>query len=135
MTSCLPRKLRSGVDSDGLLDANARFYEAFEHRDLGAMRTLWADSDDSICVHPGWTPIYGKENIAASWYALLSNGEQLHFMVADARTIIAGETGTVTCIEEMIDGKQTGRAFAMNTFVRSGDAWRLLVHVATPILR
>ena len=51
----------------GVLGANAEFYSAFSVRSLSRMESLWADSEDVVCIHPGSSPIYSREQVISSW--------------------------------------------------------------------
>ena len=51
----------------GVLGANAEFYSAFSVRSLSRMESLWADSEDVVCIHPGSAPIYSREQVISSW--------------------------------------------------------------------
>lgn len=119
-----------------LLEANLAYYDAFEQGDLDAMAELWEHSEVAICGHPGWRPIHGWAFVKAAWYALFTNGEQLHFLLADVHAHVHGEIGMVSCIEEIIDGDLPGRVAAFNVFaLDEGGRWRMRVHVGSSIAR
>mmetsp|Transcript_3985 Transcript_3985/g.5934 ORF Transcript_3985/g.5934 Transcript_3985/m.5934 type:complete len:207 (-) Transcript_3985:84-704(-) len=53
-------------DMAAVLRINADFYQAFLDRNIDSMRTLWMDSDDVICIHPG-AELVGYNNIVSAW--------------------------------------------------------------------
>ncbi|HET7735550.1 MAG TPA: nuclear transport factor 2 family protein [Nocardioidaceae bacterium] len=120
--------------------ANAAFYEAFEQGDIDAMRALWIDSPDSVCVHPGGTPLRGTSAIARSWAVIMANTPYIQFFLTDVEVSVDGDCATVTCTENVLTGDDNpnvfggGRAVATNVFLRKGEDWRLWVHHASPVL-
>jgi len=117
-------------DAQSLLTANQAFYAAFEARDTDSMSEVWDQTDDAYCVHPGWPPLYGWAKIAASWYMLFTNPENLQFVVARADPIIVGQVGWVLCEENLLDSDVVGRVVSMNLFVLRKSSWKLVAHIA-----
>ncbi|HSV40794.1 MAG TPA: nuclear transport factor 2 family protein [Nocardioidaceae bacterium] len=121
-------------------DANTAFYEAFEQGDIDAMRALWLDGPDTICVHPGGTPLRGTSAIARSWALIMANTPYIQFFLTDVEVSVQGDVATVTCTENVLTGDENpdvfggARAVATNVFLRRGDDWRLWVHHASPVL-
>lgn len=109
-----------------VLDANDAFYRAFARRDVPAMEALWADDDPVTCVHPGWDPIRGREEVLASWRAVL-RGNAPAVRCARASAHVAGDVAWVLCREVIPSGPPLA---ATNVFVRRGGAWRLCHHQA-----
>ena len=58
---------------DAVLFANEAFYRAFADRDIAAMEEIWASEAPVACIHPGWSPVIGRERVLASWRAILAN--------------------------------------------------------------
>jgi SnoaL-like domain len=117
---------------DGLVEANHAFYAAFEARDTTAMAAVWEHLDRAYCTHPGWPPLYGWGKIAASWYMLFTNQENLQFVVGRTDPFIVGEVGWVLCEENLLDEEVVGRVVSLNLFVHDGKAWKMTAHVAGP---
>lgn len=120
--------------------ANEEFYAAFEAFDLDRMSALWDHGDDVYCVHPGGEVIAGWGPVRRSWAAIFARSRYLQFIVTDVRVL--HESGTVTCVENILTdhapggrGFGAGRAVATNLFVRRDDAWRMLAHHASPVIR
>ncbi len=125
---------------------NAAFYAAFEAADLDAMRELWLDHPESLCVHPGALPVRGASAISRSWALIMANTPYIQFFLTDVEvSVLSGEgrdVASVTCTENVLTGdERTGpdafggtRAVATNVFVRTEDGWRLWIHHASPVL-
>jgi ketosteroid isomerase-like protein len=114
-----------------ILEANQAFYRAFAARDLAAMAVLWAVGVPVACIHPGWDAIDGRQQVLASFRAILESPAAPAVRCTLARAHLIGETGTafVTC-HELVQG---ARLVATNGFVREEGAWRLFLHQSTPL--
>ena len=116
-------------DVASLLRANAAFYDAFATSDIESMDELWARGVDVVCIHPGWPPLHGREEVMDSWRAILLDGEAPDIVCDAPRASWLGETGLVTCIEQI--GEQA--LVASNAFVLQGGVWQLVSHHAGPV--
>lgn len=122
--------------------ANAAFYVAFESADLDAMRELWVDDAETLCVHPGALPVRGTPAINRSWALIMANTPYIQFFLTDVEVSILGEVAAVTCTENVLTADETtdeetfngAKAVATNVFVRTGGGWRLWIHHASPVL-
>jgi ketosteroid isomerase-like protein len=118
-----------------VLSANQAIYDAFEARDLAAMRALWIGDGDVLCTHPGWPTLHGAGPVLASWETLLSNDQHLQFIVTNARATVVGDAGWVTCDENVLGGGGGGTVAALNLFRRRGDGtWQVVGHHGSPIM-
>ena len=121
---------------------NARFYAAFESADLDAMRELWLDDPDALCVHPGALPIRGNSAISRSWGLIMANTPYIQFFLTDVEVGLTREVASVTCTENVLtagetvgaDGFGGATAVATNVFVRTGHGWRLWIHHSSPVV-
>ena len=126
-------------DDAAVLAANASFYRAFEASDLDAMSDLWEHSDRVECVHPGWAALHGWGEVSASWAALFGGRQRLQFILTDERVAVVGDVGWVSVDENLLAGDvsgsagSTGTVAALNVFVRSGGAWRMVAHHGSPV--
>lgn len=116
-----------------LLVANQAFYDAFEARDLDAMAAIWEQSERATCTHPGWPALRGWPAVAMSWKAILGGPRPEQFILTDVAAHVVGDAGWVTLDENLVGGAST--VSAVNVFVRAGDAWRMVAHHASPVLR
>ncbi|MGA8211211.1 MAG: nuclear transport factor 2 family protein [Nocardioidaceae bacterium] len=122
--------------------ANAAFYAAIEAADLDAMRALWLDAPDSVCVHPGGVPVRGAGPIGRSWALVMASTDYIQFFLTDVAVALRADVASVTVTENVLTGdRSTGpdafggsKAVATNIFVRTAVGWRLWVHHAAPVL-
>jgi ketosteroid isomerase-like protein len=122
--------------------ANAAFYAAFEEGDLDAMRALWLDDPDSVCIHPGALPVRGAGAVHRSWALVMAHTSYIQFFLTDVEISLRDDVATVTCTENVLTGDdRTGpdafggaKAQATQVFVRTPAGWRLWVRHAAPVL-
>ncbi len=122
--------------------ANAAFYSAFENADLDAMRDLWLEDAETLCVHPGAMPVRGTPAISRSWALIMANTPYIQFFLTDVETSVLGDVASVTCTENVLTADETtddgafngAKAVATNVFVRTAEGWRLWIHHASPVL-
>lgn len=127
--------------------ANEELYAAIEAADLDRMGRVWLDHPyhrDVVCVHPGWPPIQGRDQVLRSWAAIMANTAYIQFFLTDVEISIAGEVAVVTCAENILTavgddaGESSelsgGRVVATNVFRRTPTGWRLWLHHASPVL-
>ena len=123
--SCTPlhRCIALKLHLNSLLFANETFYRAFAERDAALMNAVWAEREPVTCLHPGWPPVEGRDNVMQSWHAILTGPASPDIECLHARAGIHNDTGIVICYERI------GQDFliATNIFIRSGDGW-LMVH-------
>ena len=120
---------------------NATFYEAFESADLDTMQDLWLDAPDSVCVHPGSTPVRGTGPINRSWALVMANTPYIQFFLTDVQVRVDEDVAYVTCTENVLssgegapeEGFAGGKALATNVFRRTSSGWRLWIHHASPV--
>lgn len=117
-----------------MLAVNARFYEAFEARDLDLMSAVWEHSDRVTCVHPGWSRLHGWGAVAASWLALFQGPQHLQFILTDTQVEVLGDVAWVTVDENLLADDSSGTVSALNVFVRGDDGqWLVVAHHAGPV--
>lgn len=118
------------TDHDALVFANEAFYAAFRDGDMSAMEQLWATDTPVFCIHPGWNPLFGRDQVLHSWRRIMRGGSRPNVICHDPKPHIMENVGTVICFE------QIGADFlvATNMFVRQSKSniWRLFHHHAGP---
>jgi len=112
-----------------VLAANRAFYDALNAKDLVAMDALWARSVSVACVHPGWNVLAGREQVMASWTAILGNPAQPRVQSGAESAYLFGDVAYVIC-RELVSGAPLA---ATNVFVREGGVWRLAHHHSSPV--
>ena len=113
---------------DAVLFANEAFYLAFRSRDVAAMADLWAARLPVTCIHPGWPPIYGRDEVLESWRGIMTAEGSPPITCHAPRAHVYGDLGTVICYERVPDSY----LIATNIFVRHGGVWKLVHHQAGP---
>ncbi len=122
-----------------ILQANKRFYEAFEQLDIEAMSAVWLHAERARCIHPGWRTLRGWPAIKESWIAIFSNTQEIKFTITDISVSLTDRMAWVSCVENIID---SGNAIpvvsaieATNIFEWVGSEWRLVQHHASMAIR
>ena len=115
-------------ETDAVLFANEAFYRAFADKDEDAMIDVWSSAAPASCLHPGWGPLFGREEVLRSWLAIIRNPDSPPIICHDARAQIYGDTACVVCFEE-ISGNYL---IATNVFVHEGRVWKMVHHQAGP---
>jgi ketosteroid isomerase-like protein len=127
------------VSDDGeVVEANARFYRAFETLDIAEMDRVWAHGEHVQCVHPGWPRLSGWDAVRTSWETIFTNTAEMRFTVSDVQAVVGDELAWVTCTENILS-EVAGRVsvtaiLATNLFERGPGGWRLVHHHASHVL-
>ena len=117
------RYARAMSEEMDIVTANESFYEAFRGEDLEAMDRLWAQRAPVACVHPGWPPLIGRDQVMASWRAIMAGGAP-PIRCGVARVLMLGDVAQVVCEEQIGDD----RVVATNVFVREDGRWAMVHH-------
>ncbi|MCH2522970.1 MAG: nuclear transport factor 2 family protein [Dehalococcoidia bacterium] len=124
--------------TDSLIEANTRFYRAFELFDIEEMNELWDKELAVTCIHPGWPLIQGRSEILQSWINIFNNTMVMQFTITESSIKIEGEWGWIVCTESLrsvVNGKvNEGRVEATNIFRRVKNQWYLVHHHGSPII-
>ena len=64
------------ISDEGLLAANATFYDALERGDLDSMERTWAHDGDVMCAHPGRVSLWGWPDVSESWRLIFESGRE-----------------------------------------------------------
>src|SRR5439155_50868 len=102
-----PRGRRAGgelpvSDDAEVVEANARFYRAFEALDIAEMDRVWAHGEHVKCVHPGWPLLSGWEAVRESWETIFTNTEEMRFTLSNVSAVVGGHQAWVTCTENIL---------------------------------
>jgi hypothetical protein len=118
------------IPDRAVLEVNLSFYEAFAAQDLGAMDALWSRTQPCSCVHPGWQPIFGRDQVMASWRAVLG-ADSPPIRCEEPQATVVGEMAFVLCVERIA----VAQLCATNLFVLEDGLWRMVHHHAGPFAR
>jgi ketosteroid isomerase-like protein len=114
-------------------EAEAAFYEAFEHADVEAMMGVWAADEAIVCVHPNGPRLEGRAPIRESWAEIFAPGTRLKFTLAE-RACTRDAATSVHLLKEIIevDGVLQGVMLATNVYRLIGGDWLMVLHHASP---
>ena len=116
-------------------EAENAFYDAFERADLAAMMTVWAESDDVVCIHPQGPRLAGFEAVRDSWMQVFAGGSQLRVRTTDVQ-VFDGQTVCVRNVVELLAppgrAEPTHTVLATNVYELTDAGWRMTVHHASP---
>ena len=116
------------VDPAVIQFANDNFYLAFNSRDAVQMSGLWAEDYPCVCIHPGWAPLLGREEILQSWENIFSGQEQgVQITCHSPRVLLQGDLFSVICYEQL----PTSWLVATNNFVIEAGSVRMVHHQAS----
>lgn len=125
------------VNEDKAQSANQKFYDAFNKRDIEAMKQVWGNDKRVTCVHPGWPPLKEFEPILNSWAGIFENSGNMEIRISDVQVLEKETFAWVSCIEKLFTIADTGvlasQVYATNLFQLEGDAWKMVMHHASPV--
>lgn len=115
--------------TEAVLAANAAFYSAFNERDTASMDVIWARRAAVSCIHPHGNLLTSREQVMASWFAMLANPAQGKIVVGGEVVSVRGEVAMVAC-REFVAGTPV---VATNLFVLEDGHWRMAHHHGSPV--
>lgn len=137
------------ADIEAITEANEEFYAAAEAGDLDRLGAIWLAGpfEASVqCVHPGWAPVFGREDVLRSWAVVCANTPFLQFFLTDVRIDVVDRIAVVSLTENIITDMSAGsseedpgfiaggRATTINIFRRTEEGWRLWMHHASAVM-
>ena len=120
--------------TDQILAANSGFYDAFNARDLDAMRSCWARRDDVSSIPPIGDPAVGWEEVLESFEAGFAHPDAFTLTAEVLSVTFEDPVATVSCTECLqCHGKDAVRhdMLATNVFVLGDEGWLLTHHHAS----
>jgi len=109
-----------------IIFANDAFYAAFARRDIAAMNDAWSRAEGVTCIHPGWPPITGRDEVMKSWRSILHHPASPQIVCHQPQARVFGDIAYVICFEQIDDAF----LIATNIFIREERGWKLLHHQA-----
>ncbi len=126
------------ITRESLLEINKNYYKAFENFDLETMSQIWDNSDEVICIHPGWEILIGWDQVLEGWKKIFMEESLLKFTIRNPNTIIFSEFGIVSCIEEIFistrDSISQTFIATTNLFRQTSRGIRMFYHHSSPVL-
>jgi hypothetical protein len=137
------------ADIAEITEANEEFYNAAEAGDLDRLGAIWLSGpfEASVqCVHPGWAPVFGRDDVLRSWAVVCANTPFLQFFLTDVRVDVVDRIAVVSLTENIITDMSAGtseddpgfiaggRATTINLFRRSAEGWQLWMHHASAVM-
>lgn len=117
-------------------DVETAFYEALESADLDAMMAVWADDEDSVCIHPGGPRHTGYVAIREAWRRIFEAGARLRVLVVSPNIVQTPLSAVHSLLQQIsIVGDDTVHApvAATNVYVRGPLGWRMVLHHSSPV--
>jgi ketosteroid isomerase-like protein len=124
--------------TDSIIEANTRFYRAFELFDIEDMSEIWDKEEGITCIHPGWPLIQGRKEVLQSWINIFNNTMVMQFTITESSIKIEGDWAWIICKEylrSVVNGKvNEGKVEATNIFRRIEKTWYLVHHHGSPVM-
>jgi len=92
---------------------NLRFYKAFESLSIEKMEEVWKNSNDVICVHPGWEMFSSWTAIRESWMRIFENTKMIRFLVTNLKIKVFEKIAVVICLENIDTTIEDGNSIRM----------------------
>ena len=125
------------INKDKAHSANENFYEAFNKRDIEAMKNIWGKGVQATCIHPGWPPLKGFEPILDSWEGIFKNSGNMEVQISDVQVLASNDLAWISCIEKLYTIAESGvlasNIFSTNLFHLEEDVWKMVMHHASPV--
>jgi ketosteroid isomerase-like protein len=127
----------SDHDLQDVIEANARFYRAFESLDIELMAEVWARGEHVKCVHPGWGLLSGWDAVKASWELIFSNTREIRFTLTEVRVHVRNPLAWVVLTENLMSRAQDDvtatSVLATNIYEKTDGAWKMIHHHASHV--
>lgn len=115
-------------------NAENHFYDAFSNCDLEKMMSVWLDSNEISCIHPGGSALVGMSQITLSWQQIFSPRSKRVF---DLKTInqISADEFCLRLVQENIYLEEKNLAaptiYATNIYRKIDFSWFMISHHAS----
>ena len=115
--------------------AEDAYYDAFDEHDLTKMMSVWADSDETVCLLPMYPAIKGREAIEKAFQPILRQDSNFEVEIRHMHWIESGDMA-IHLVQERI--KVTGQpdqfVYATNIFQKNATGnWHLTMHQNSPV--
>ena len=110
------------------------FYDAFSNCDLEKMMSVWLDSNEISCIHPGSSALVGKSQITLSWQQIFKPRAKRIFNLETINQISANDF-CVRLVQENIYLEEKNFAappiYATNIYRKIDCSWFMISHHAS----
>ena len=115
-------------------NAEKHFYDAFSNCDLEKMMSVWLDSNEIFCIHPGSSALVGTSQITLSWQQIFSLRSKRVFNLETINQISAKDF-CLRLVQENIylEGKNFAAPpiYATNIYRKIDCSWFMISHHAS----
>lgn len=114
-------------------DVEQAFYEALVRGDADQMMLLWAEDEDTLCVHPTGVRLQGIVPIRESWRSVFANAR----LRVEAEQIGHWQGGVLSVhhLSEVLfvgdDPSPHGPLHVTHVFARGAHGWRMVARHAS----
>ena len=120
-----------------MLEANQKFYGAFNKNDIELMMGIWLNDSTSQCIHPGWDVLNGFEDIMVSWQKIFSAGQDLEIKLSHIEVTASENLAWIACQENLFSvltsGVQLSKVHSTNLFKQIHGEWKMILHHASTV--
>jgi ketosteroid isomerase-like protein len=125
-------------DHEAVVEANRKFYRAFESLDLEKMEKVWLKDRQIVCIHPGWRKLSGWGPVMQSWERIFDGVFEMSFEIGDVDVIMTGDIAVLVVEENLTqrgyDGAMKTQVLTTNVFERVGNQWFMVMHHGSPVM-
>jgi ketosteroid isomerase-like protein len=117
-------------------EAEDTFYDALDEGDLNQLLSVWAESDDIVCLLPMHPMIQGRQGVVDEFTHLFSQGHGVSLAIAHLGWIEMDDIA-IHQVEETIqdpppDTPAPPPFYGTNIYRKDKTGWRLIVHQNAP---
>ena len=109
-------------------DVEHAFYEAIGRGDADLMMLLWAEDEETLCVHPTGVRLQGEAPIRESWRSIFGNAKLR--VQAEQVTLWHGTVMAIHHLTEVLflgdDPTPHGPLYVTHVYLRGAHGWRLV---------
>jgi ketosteroid isomerase-like protein len=124
-------------DHEAVVEANRRFYRAFESLEIEKMEKVWLKDRQIVCIHPGWRKLSGWGPVMESWERIFDGVFEMSFELGDVDVIMTGDLAVLIVEENLTqrgyDGTMKTQVLTTNVFERIGNEWFMVMHHGSPV--
>jgi ketosteroid isomerase-like protein len=125
-------------DHEAVVEANRKFYLAFESLELENMEKVWLKDRQIVCIHPGWQKLCGWGPVMESWERIFAGVFEMKFELGDVDVIMTGDLAVLVVEENLTqrgyDGAMKTQILTTNVFERIGNEWFMVMHHGSPVM-